>query len=62
MAIEKLRHIGALKMVLNVAVFNLFPKFLGDANKLRKGQINVNFLELGKLRSGLDTLAKHWEK
>lgn len=60
MAVEKLRKIGALKIVLNIAIFGSFPSFL-DIYRRNRNNFG-NFQELQKLREGLDLLAKLWEK
>lgn len=62
MAVEKLRNCGALKIVLNIAVFGLMPKYMQPGRLSRGEYIRHNFTEVLKLREGLDILAKHWEK
>ncbi len=58
MAVEKLRSAGALKMVMNVAVFNYAPKFLKRLAVYSKAQIKQNTQELAKFRDGLDALIR----
>lgn len=59
MAVEKLRKSGALKIVLNIAVFGYLPGFLSHSGSNRR-YMNNNYSEITKLREGLDLLVKHW--
>ena len=62
MAIEKLRKCGALKTVLNLAVFNHFPRYMPMGRINHKTYDRHNQNEVLKLREGLDILAEHWER
>lgn len=62
MAVEKLRKCGALKIVLNIAVFGHYPKYMPIGRISRKDYMRYNLNEVLKLREGLDILAGHWEK
>ena len=54
-AVEKLRGVGALKVVMNTVIFNHKPKFLTRSTDL--AQIKLNASETAKLREGLSVLA-----
>jgi len=58
MAVEKLRQAGALKIVMNITVFNHMPRFLKQVALFSESQARQNTLELTKFRDGLDVLAK----
>ncbi len=62
MAVEKLRMCGALKIVLNLAVFNHVPRYMPRGRISRKDYIHHNLNEIVKLQEGLDILARHWGK
>jgi hypothetical protein len=62
MAVEKLRNLGALKIVLNIAVFGHFPKYMQIGRPTRKDYTRNNLNEVLKLREGLEVLASHWGK
>lgn len=62
MAVEKLRKAGALKTVMNVAVFNIMPKFLINKGSLSKKNINNNYSEFLKLKEGLAALTEMWRE
>ena len=62
MAVEKLRKAGALKIVLNLAIFGHFPRCMTMGKIARKDFIRHNLNEVLKLREGLDILASHWGK
>jgi len=57
MAVEKLRSQGALKIVMNIAIFNHRPGFLAKSS--RKGHIYDN-KEREKFCLGLEILASLW--
>lgn len=59
MAVEKLRSSGALKIVLNIAVFGYMPGFL-ITSRLNKRCFGANYSEVQKLKEGLDLLVRHW--
>jgi hypothetical protein len=62
MAIEALRKNGALKTVMNVAVFNFAPRFLTGVRGHARSQMEQNYREISKLKEGLDALASLWCK
>ncbi len=59
-ALEKLRGSGALKIVMNIVVFNHFPRFLTGVNFLSRAQIIQNQKEISRLKEGLSALSRHW--
>lgn len=60
MAVEKLRSRGALKMVMNIALFNHCPSFIKKHKTMTKSQLRQNIVELDKFRTGLDILTELW--
>lgn len=61
MAVEKLRQVGALRIVLNLAVFNHATKFLRRHVNFTMAEMRQNSIELAKFRDGLDVLVKLWK-
>lgn len=62
MAVEKLRAEGALKIVMNISVFNSIPKFLKRQRVFSEAELKQNIQELSKFRDGLSVLVKLWHR
>ena len=60
MATERLRSDGALKIIMNVVIFNYFPRFLTGINATSPSQVAQNEKEIIKLSEGLAELAELW--
>ena len=58
MAVEKLRQAGALRIVMNICVFNHMPRFLKMVATFSGAEMRQNIAELAKFRDGLDILAR----
>ena len=56
MMIEKLRKCGALKIVMNIVIFNHLPRFLTGAMCHLRVQAIQNAKEISKFREGLNEL------
>ena len=62
MAVEKLRARGALKIVMNIAIFNHQPRFLTGVSCHETAQAIQNSKDLAKFREGLRVLVSLWPK
>ena len=62
-AINSLREIKAHKLVMNIAIFNIYPKFLDGVISLKNNKRAVeNHKEFKLVINGLDIMCKLWGK